>query len=144
MNRSLWKQQQLGNMLLLCVTEGQPDDADIDASLALHRSEAVKTAILWAIGSPAISAAQRKRTAEAMGKHRNYVVTTSAMTRGIITAISWLGQPMKACAPSDVRAAIRDLGVPEGYTEEQVEQALLALKVETENELLGQSVRKTS
>jgi hypothetical protein len=136
MKTAIWKYKALGDLLLLCVSDGEPRDEDLEGSLALHRKGIVKKALLWAIGDPTISAAQRKRTAEAMGKNPNYVITTSAITRGIITAMSWLGQPMRACSPDGIREAIRDLGVPAGYTEDRVFEELSKMR----NEVLQESV----
>lgn len=135
--QSVWKFKELADMLILCVSSGQPSDADLDASLAPHIAQRVKKAIMLAVGTPMINAAQRKRTADGLKGHPNYVATNSAISRGVVTAMNWLGNPMKACSASDdgLRLAIRALAPPVGYTEDQVISEIRKLEKAVRDEL---------
>lgn len=134
MTQAIWKTKQLGTMLLGVSTDGQPRDEDIDASLNLHKTEAVQTAVIWSLGDTKLTPAQRKRSAESMGKHRSYVVTDSTFVRGLVTAFAWLGNPMRACSPDAIAQAVDDLGVPAGYSREQIVTALHQLRDEVISE----------
>ena len=43
------------------------------------------------------------------------VVTSSALVRGVVTALNWLGSETRAFAPHELPHALEHLGVPEGH-----------------------------
>jgi hypothetical protein len=68
-------------------------------------------------GAP--TATQRKLMQEVM-KDRELlaaVVTSSALVRGIVTAVSWFNRQMKAFSPLEERKAFEHLGIPESQFE---------------------------
>lgn len=65
-------------------------------------------------GSATIDSVQRKLAAD-IAKHKNMriaVVIDSAITRGLITAFSWLGVNIKSYGPGKEEDALKYLGVP--------------------------------
>ncbi len=130
MANSVWKWKKIGDLLVMCASEGDLTDGDYEPCLELHRTNQVKRGIFWAVGSVRMTPMQRRQTGDAMGDHRAANITDSAVTRGIITAFAWMGKPWSAFTSAQLRAAIDFVGVPTGYTSDDVLSVLTALKAE--------------
>ncbi len=109
-----WIWKQFGDLVVIVTTEGPVSDDDLEATNHLHRTNQVTKGIAVALGNPSMTASQRKKTSADMGNHRAYVVTRSAVVRGVVTAMNWLGNPMRSCAPERIEEALHDLGLPIG------------------------------
>ncbi len=131
---STWKWDRVGDLLLICATEGNLVDADFDPCLELHRKDTVVRAVMWGVGNIAMSAAQRKKAGEAMRDHPSANVTDSAITRGVITAFAWMGKPWRAYASRELRQAIRHVGVPTGSSEDEIYEKLQVLRAKADAE----------
>lgn len=132
---AVWKWQQVGDLLLICSSQGQLRDDDFAPCLELHRTNQVTRAITWALGNVTMSAAQRKTAGDAMGDHPAATITDSAVTRGMITAMAWMGKPWSAHAPKDIDEAVKRIGVPDGYSADEVKKLLHGLRDQVEREL---------
>jgi hypothetical protein len=130
----VWKWKQLGDLLLICASEGQLQDADLEPCLHLHRTNQVTRGICWGLGNINMSPLQRKKTSESMGEHRSANITDSSIGRGIITAMAWMGKPWSAYASKDMARAITEIGLPAGFTVNDVIDELHKLRRDVERE----------
>lgn len=88
---------------------GQIPDDEMDAFIAdLRSNKRIKVVFAVVSGTVSITAVQRKAVAEVLKSRsiRAVVLTDAAVTRGIITAISWLGGNMKGFGWSEVDKAL--------------------------------------
>lgn len=129
-----WKWTRIGDLLLICAGDGALRDEDFEPCLELHRTNEVTRAITWAIGSVTMSPAQRRKAGDAMGDHPSANITDSAITRGAITAMAWMGKPWRAFPSKELLRAAEHIGAPAGHTIEDVVETLHQLKREVEAE----------
>src|SRR5262245_39341216 len=73
----------------------------------------IRTLVLTEGGGP--NSAQRKVINDFLGGRQTPVVlvSSSAMIRGVTTALSWFNPLVKSCSPEQIDAAFDYLGVPE-------------------------------
>jgi hypothetical protein len=119
---------------VLVVAEGDMSDAEWAVLTGALRQDAVRSVLGGALGAVRITAGQRKEVGELV-KERKLKVSTladSAITRGIITAISWVGVDIKAFSNAHVDQAVAWLGA----------DAALGAKLRQTYQRLEESARK--
>ena len=93
-----------------------PTDADWNATIRHYRKfkPQIRCGLIVSEGGGP-TAPQRKALAgeEASDKVPRAVVTSSAVTRGIVTAMRWIGQDIRAFSPDELVGAFRFLGIPD-------------------------------
>src|SRR5437660_192608 len=102
MEKAVYRWKQMGDLLLMVGSGGEVDVNDLTPTNELHRTNKVVRGIFVGVGTLTMSAKARKLVAEAMQDHKSYVITDNTIVRGMIKAMNWLGQPMKAASPQDV------------------------------------------
>jgi hypothetical protein len=133
----IYKWKQVGDMLLMVMSEGYLSVEQMAQTNELHRTEQVTKGFAIALGNPNMTPDARKALAEAMRDHRGYAATDSRIVRGVIKAMNWLGNPMKACATdvASMRVALEDLGVPTAHTVDELLSEIETLRRQCEVEL---------
>jgi hypothetical protein len=136
---AIWKWEQVGELLLICASGGRYDPVDYEPCLELHRTNQVVRALIWALGDPQMTPVERKRASAAMGDHKQVVITDSRLARGIITAMSWLGNRISAYPSNRLVDAVRDVGLVAGYDDSGIIEKMTALKDTVVKELSSRS-----
>jgi hypothetical protein len=111
-NASLsWTRYQ--DVLIVAQRPGLPSDADW--AEYLHDISASPFKGVLVIGEDnKLGPTQRAAVVDLLKRNnaRNAVVTSSTITRGVMTALGWFGLPVKAFAPTNVDGALEFLAVP--------------------------------
>ncbi len=111
----------VGDVLVTCSRDGVIDDANWANYMEFLNSSAKFRINLSLTSSKAsITAIQRKAASDVL-KARNVtaiVLTDSALARGIVTALTWLGTNVRAYSYADVPQAIRALEVSDDVGKE--------------------------
>jgi len=103
-----------GGLMILVHTSRPPNDAEWGAYYAeLVKQDARRLKSLAFTDGGAPNGAQRKQVNDFLAgqSSRACAVTSSAMVRGVVRALSWFNAQMKAFSPHEVDAALRYLGV---------------------------------
>lgn len=74
-----------------------------------------------------IDSIQRKEAAEVVSDIKLVAIVDSALTRGLITALSWLGVKVKSYPPAKLDDALKYLGAP-GMKNDEIKGALEELR----------------
>jgi hypothetical protein len=125
--------------LVISVTIGGSTDGGIPAEsifqdfLNVLRTQPVTKYLAANIGNVNSSSLQRKQGAELFKSRgiRVAVVTEDSLTRGLVTAVGWLGANISAFSWADTKAALKYLDV-KGQQEESALAALARLRVTVE------------
>jgi hypothetical protein len=133
-------QTLVGDVRLVLQGAGRPTDSEIDQHIkeAVAMAGFVRGVLVIAVGPDAEGpdARQRARMASGLLRIRTAVVTDSVLARGIMTAVSWLGGPIRGFAPEQLLQAFDYLKVSESVRT-RIPLELAALK----RELRGGSLR---
>lgn len=81
---------------------------------AIDNAPHLRVTVGVSYGSVEVNSVQRKKTADAL-KRKNVqtvVITDDRLTRGIVTAISWLGANLKAFSWADIDKAVAAIEAP--------------------------------
>jgi len=104
-----------------------PNDREWDESLEAMAAAQIKKLIvvLADSGQVHMSSARRKRTAEVMKTLgcKQVVLTNHSLSRGLITAMAWLGSDVRAFHPRDIAKAKEYLALTAGeraFADEQI------------------------
>jgi hypothetical protein len=106
----------VGDVRLVLQGAGRPTDAEIDQHIteAVAMASAVRAVLVFAEGRDAVGpdAGQRAKMARAgLLRIPTAVVTASALARGVMTAVSWLGAPIQGFAPEHLLRAFEFLKI---------------------------------
>ena len=109
-------QRLVGDVRLVLQGSGRPSDDEVDLHIAeaLEMANFVRAVLVVTQGSDAAGpdAGQRAKMARAgMLRVRTAVVTDAVLARGIMTAVSWLGAPIKGFAPEHLFRAYEFLKI---------------------------------
>ena len=109
-------QRMVGDVRLVLQGAGRPSDEEIDLHIAeaVAMSHFVRAVLVIAEGPDAAgpNAAQRAKMARAgLLRVPTAVVTDSVLARGVMTAVSWFGGPIKGFAPEQLFHAFEFLKV---------------------------------
>jgi hypothetical protein len=109
-------QTLVGDVRLVLQGEGRPTDAEMDHHVAeaVAMARAVRAVLVIAEGRDAAGpdAGQRAKLARAgLLRIPTAVVTESALARGVMTAVSWLGAPIRGFAPEHLFRALEFLKI---------------------------------
>lgn len=97
---------------------GEFEESDFQRWLHEVQDSNVQAILAVAKGVATVNATQRKATAEMIKKKniRTYVVTDSALTRGIVTAVSWLGAQISSHSWKNLDEVLSQLDRPPEVT----------------------------
>lgn len=120
------KVNQVADVLLVCTGPGTVTDQDMRQILVAAETPSVAKVLGLDAGPTELTSTQRKTIAEVASRRKLLVVavTDERMTRGIVTAVSWLGANIKAYAWDELRVAVKQLAVSEKTANEIVDMAL--------------------
>jgi hypothetical protein len=109
-------QKLVGDVRLVLQGEGHPMDDEVDLHIieAVAMAPSVRAVLVFTDGPDAAgpNAGQRARMARAgLLRVPTAVVTESVLARGVMTAVSWLGTPIKGFASEDLFRAFEFLKV---------------------------------
>ncbi|HMI88779.1 MAG TPA: hypothetical protein VK550_32090 [Polyangiaceae bacterium] len=109
-------QALVGDVRLVLQGVGRPTDAEVDQHVyeALGMAGSVRAVLVVTEGREAAGpdARQRQKLARAgLLRIPTAVVTESMLARGVMTAVSWLGGPIKGFAPDHLSTALDFLKV---------------------------------
>ena len=104
-----------GEVLVSVTRPGIVDEDTFQVFLQDLRRDPIKKYLAASIGKPDATSLQRKQIADVLKEHniRTATVTDDSLTRGLVTAISWLGANIKAFSWSEMKDALRYLVVEE-------------------------------
>ncbi len=104
-----------GEVLVSVTRPGIVDEDTFQVFLQDLRRDPIKKYLAASIGKPDATSLQRKQIADVLKEHniRTATVTDDSLTRGLVTAISWLGANIKAFSWSEMKDALRYLEVEE-------------------------------
>ena len=127
MNTRTLKWQRIGTTVLIVHARRLPDDAEWNAFIAdcIAMGSLAQRGIVFA--EVTLNGEQRRQIAEVhrlTGCHSVAVVTSSLLTRVLVTTMNWLSNTHRAFAPSDVVAAFDFLGVSDSERHELLAVAL--------------------
>jgi hypothetical protein len=103
-----------GNLLIQLALTGDVPPPRFEEYLKVLSTRDITHILSIARGSSSINSVQRKKGAD-IARDRNIkiaVVLDNAITRGLVTAFSWLGIPMKSYRPENLDEAIDYLAAP--------------------------------
>jgi hypothetical protein len=106
-------------LLIVAQRAGVAPAADWAAYMQDIEPQAVRGVLVIAIGTK-LTPSQRADV-ERFNKSKqagSAVLTDSVVTRGVVTALSWFGVPIKAFAPSQLASALEFLSVPSDQRQE--------------------------
>ncbi|MCA9709474.1 MAG: hypothetical protein KDK70_26775 [Myxococcales bacterium] len=110
-----------GRWLVSYTKPGPINDKTWDAFVeAIENAPELRMALGVSYGSVGVNSVQRKKTADALKKKSVavIVITDDRLTRGIVTAISWLGAKLKAFSWLEMDKAVAALEAPEQVSAE--------------------------
>ena len=105
----------VGDLLISVTSAGVVSDQDWQQFMKALRTEPVTKYLAGTLGKAEATSTQRKEGAEVMMRRglRVAVITDDAITRGIITAVGWLGANVSSFNWSNIDAALSYLNVTE-------------------------------
>jgi hypothetical protein len=119
----------VGNLVVSLATPGSvPQDA-VDRFLRDLNEKQVKKYLATVIGAAQLNGVQRKQVSEVYRRLglQVAVLADEVLTRGIVTALGWLGVNIKAFSWKDIRTALQYLEVSKSF-EDQAIQAVSRLR----------------
>lgn len=104
--------QRVGSVLITFTVTGWIDDSVFDAYLKALADPEVRLVLSVAEGSNSLTATQRRSAADLLKTRKMpaIVVTDDRVTRGILTAISWLGANVSGYSWTSLKDAIERTG----------------------------------
>jgi hypothetical protein len=102
------------DIMIVVQSPGLPSSADWSEYIQDARGASF-TGVLVIGEDNKLGPTQRADVEDLLKRHnaRNAVVTSSTITRGVLTALRWFGLPIKAFLPSDLDGALKFLAVPQ-------------------------------
>jgi len=107
---------RVGQVMVLAHAKENPVPVEWNAFIAeLTAHGAELTHIIVFTGGATIDSLQRSQIVDLVKKHKLTigVATDSTMVRGVVTALSWFGVPIKAMAPDRVDELIAKVDIAE-------------------------------
>ena len=141
--RRVLLQALVGDVRLVLQGAGRPTDGEVNLHIdeAVAMASSVRAVLVIADGPDAAGpdAGQRARMARAgLLRIPTAVVTESVLARGVMTAVSWLGAPIRAFAPEHLFRAFDFLKIS-GPVRARIPARLEALKAELRGEPRGRT-----
>lgn len=104
----------VGDVVVSLALPGEVDDAAWSGFPNDVKTKKARAILAFAAGKNSLTATQRKVAADVLKAQQvlGIVITDSALTRGLVTAVSWLGANAKAFSWGDLEAALRLLQMP--------------------------------
>jgi len=102
--------RRLGSFLLLTAAGPVPQDA-LERLIKDVQRHLVKGVLAVAAGHVQMTSVQRRLVSNAFRGIPIAAIVEDRLTRGVVTAIAWLGTAIKAFQPSDVESAMDYVGV---------------------------------
>jgi hypothetical protein len=92
-----------GRFFVWYATTGSWPEDQFEETMAAIAANKPAGLVAWADGDLDVTSAQRKRAVEVVNANNVAILvfTESRITRGVVTAASWLGANIKACAFKD-------------------------------------------
>lgn len=121
-----------GNLAIFVCNEGGPSDKDFDEFLrAFQKQDISKLRSLTVTRGGGPSTAQRKALNDALKGQQlpAAVVSSAAMVRGLVTALSWFNAKIRSFTPDQLDEALEYLEVP-SLSWGQVRSAIMKLEGE--------------
>lgn len=130
---SLSKWGTVGDLFISVTGPGVVMDQDWQQFIKELQAAPVTKYLAASLGNAESSSTQRKQAAEVMKSKgiRTAVVTNDSMTRGIVTAVSWLGANVSAFSWAEVDKALKYLDVT-GLSQDRARDMLAKLRASVE------------
>lgn len=113
----------LGRLMLVHTYPGPVDDQRFSACLREIEERRITHLLSAGVGAAEINSVQRKAASETIVGVNVVAIVDHALTRGFITAFSWLGARIKSYPSSKLDLAIEQLDVPD-LTPREIRAAL--------------------
>ena len=113
MSNAIHSWEVIGDVIVSLTTSGKVSDVQWKAWLKDLETSSVKKCIGATLGATELTSIQRKLASEST-RDRNVkvaAVTDEALVRGIVTAASWLGAPIRAYSWSDMAGVMKYLNI---------------------------------
>jgi hypothetical protein len=118
----------VGPLLVICHQEGDVPEARL-AQIFDEMDHKKPTHVLsTGKGGARINSVQRKKAFEVFRNMTVCALVDNAITRGIVTAIGWLGLNVRVFSTADLRKAVEHLNVP-GLTSDEIVEVASTLMV---------------
>lgn len=119
----------VGNLMVSLATPGTVPQDSVDRFIRDLKDKQIKKYLATVIGAAQLTGLQRKQFSDASQSEglQVAVVADEMLTRGIVTALSWLGVNIKAFSWKDIRVALQFLGASKSV-EDQAIQAISRLR----------------
>ena len=124
--RATMRWKQISGTQLIVHAKLQPDPAEWDAMIRDCRTLGRRHERTLVFADVTLSAEQRRQVADVhkvAGTRAVAVVTSSSLSRMIVTALSWMNSVHRAFEPREVNAALDYLQVPPAERQELLETA---------------------
>jgi hypothetical protein len=123
----------VGDLLISVTRSGVITDPDWESFMKELRTQPVTNYFAGTLGKAETTSTQRKQAADVLKAKgiRTAAVTDDTFTRGIVTAVSWLGANVAAFAWSDIDGALKYLNVTEPVAS-QARAIVMKLRVASE------------
>jgi len=122
-------------VLLVCSSAGRLVDEDFAALLAKVRSSRIEACLAITLGASSMTSVQRTDVAK-LAKEQGFktaVLNDNAVTRGILTAISWFGVDISSFGLGDLDGALDALSL-HGVRRIAVTEAAHRIRAEVERD----------
>lgn len=115
--------------IIVCFSRGVIDPTRFQAYLdeCHEHSQTLMSAVGCSMGIATVSGEQRKLIPTALKGKRLAIIADNIMTRGLATALNWLGMKIKSFSWEQLDDAVRYLKV-EGLTDEVLREAITQLR----------------
>lgn len=95
-----------GDLVISLTQDGDVPEDTWTRYLDACSAPGVRAVLGCAIGSPGVNAVQRRKSVDALKQKKVAGVTDSAIARGVITAVGWLGMNIKGFSWKDIESAL--------------------------------------
>lgn len=120
----------VGDVRLVVTIPGRPSKADFERHLEEAKEMLKSTRVALIVSGGDLTPGERARMAKAgLFRPKTAVLTNSLFSRGILTAIRWLGGTNAGFAPHQIAEACAFLGIPESQRGD-IHQKIAELKMQ--------------
>jgi hypothetical protein len=124
--QAIVKLAQMADVLMICAGPGVLTDQEFTKMISSSQHPSVRKILGLDAGPTEMTSVQRKSVASVAKDRGLFVVTITneKLTRGIVTAVSWLGANIKAYSWDDLRTGIQQLGLPPDQEDQMLTKAV--------------------